>query len=140
MPKSLFLPLLVLCSVAAASDYWQGSVKTPSGTIPIGIAIDGKEATLYAPALGVVDKPLSIVYVAEHRLFELHFDERAVTADLLEYGDSLAGEAKVGSERYAVSLHRARKPQEAYHTEDVVIRSGESNLRGTLYLPKSATP
>ena len=136
MRTSLFLWLLVLCGVAAASDYWQGTVQTPSGAIPIGIDVDGKNATLYAPALGLVDKPISMIHLAEHRLFELHFDDRVITADLLENGNSLAGATQVGSQKYPVALHRGPRPEKNYRTEEVAIRSGDATLAGTLYLPK----
>ena len=43
---------------AVASGYWTGTVTTPAGALPIGIAITGDSATLDAPSLGYTDKPL----------------------------------------------------------------------------------
>ena len=135
----MLLSLLVLCSVIAASDYWEGSVKTAAGALPIGILFHEKDSTLNAPAFGLVDKPMTVTSVADHRLIELHFDDRVVTADLVQDGDSIAGVAKVGSESYALELHRAAEPAKTYRTENTSIATGDATLAATLYLPKSSS-
>ena len=62
---------LFVLLAAVASGYWTGTVTTPAGALPIGIAITGGAATLDAPSLGYTDKPLTFGVSDQAVHFEL---------------------------------------------------------------------
>jgi pimeloyl-ACP methyl ester carboxylesterase len=131
--------ILAALLLSALAGYWSGTVTTPAGALPIGIAIRGDGATLDAPALGLVDKALRADVRGETLVLEISIDEQPVIAELTVSGNSLRGGAQVGADRYAIALERSAAPVRTWRTEQAVINNGEVKLASTLYLPASAS-
>ena len=94
---------------AVASGYWTGTVTTPAGALPIGIAITGGAATLDAPSLGYTDKPL-VFSVSEHAVhFELDVGGETAAAEASVSGDRLSGVVSLGAAKFPLALTRSTR-------------------------------
>ena len=135
---------LFVLLAAVASGYWTGTVTTPAGALPIGIAITDGAATLDAPSLGYADKPL-MFGVSDHAVhFELDVGGETAAAEASVSGDRLSGVVSLGAAKFPLALTRSTRPDKSYRTEAVVLRSGDVRLgkssRASIRLTLQTTP
>src|SRR6266550_1795655 len=130
----------LLLLAALSSSYWTGTVTTPAGALPIGITISSGSATLDAPSLGYVDKPLALRIDGETVYFELDADGKTAAAKATVSGDRLTGIISLDAERFPFELRRTAKVEKSYRTEAVVLHNGDVRLDATLYLPRADKP
>lgn len=126
--------------VLAAAVYWSGHVVTPAGRLPIGIALADRAATLDAPALGYVDKPITASVDGPHVRLEMRVDDVTASADATAEGEAMRGNVTIGGNTYALDLQRAARPPKTYRTEELTLRNGDVSLAATLYLPNAPAP
>jgi pimeloyl-ACP methyl ester carboxylesterase len=132
---------------------WNGQIEVPGMPIDIGVNFTREDAgTIAIPIQNVLDLPLEGV-TREGR--SVRFAITAVPGDPVFRGwfdtvDLIAGDFTQAGQRFAFALQRgeltgAERPQEPrspwpYHSEDVLYRSGDVSLAGTLTLPDGDGP
>ena len=131
---------LLLLLAALSGSYWTGTVTTPAGAVPIGIAISSGSATLDAPSLGCAGKPLTLRVEGDAVHFTVDVDGRNASADGTVSGERLSGVVSLDAQKFPFELTRSAPPPKTYRTEAVTLLNGDVRLDATLYLPKADKP